>query len=278
LTSDLSVTVLAELERELFRLRCELSRADWEGFCSEFPKRNIFSILQTGALTRKRLCGAEFAVPGDVLDTVLAGSAAADTVSDWERSLPASRSVRARMSYFSREIAETIRVAVKPRILVLGAGQMREASDALCAMHLHHAEFVALESDPTMHQSLRRKYARQQLQLEEYGWQDLPQLAGLFDLIYSPSWLDATDDAQALRWLSVCMEMLRPGGRLLAANFTPGSRDAGWMEACWNWRPFYRSEEDLAQLVINLKHPEVRGHAVFRDESGASAFLEIHLL
>ncbi len=276
LTADLSVTALAELERELFRLRCELSRADWESFCSEFPKRRLFPILQMGALTRKRLSGSELALPQDVFDTVLA-SPADDLISAWEQSLPASRSVRARMSYFSREIAEVIRVAVKPRILVLGAGQMREASDALYAGHLHHAEFAALEPDPAVQESVRRKYARQALQMEV----DLSAFADagrLFDLIYSPSWLDASDDPQALGWLAACMEMLRPGGRLLAANFTPASRDAGWMEACWNWRPFYRLEEDLAHLVISLKHPEVRGHAIFRDESGASAYLEIHLL
>jgi len=280
LTADLSVTVLAELERELFRLRCELSRAEWDSFCLEFPKRSIFPLLQMGTLTRKRLSGSQL-VPPDVLDTVLSDSGPAHLISAWEHSLPASRSVRARVGYFSREIAEVIRIAVKPRILVLGAGQMREASDALYAMHLHHAEFVALEPDLASHKILQRKYPRQSLQLEKRGWRDLAEFAasaGLFDLIYSPSWLDATDDAQALAWLPACMEMLRPGGRLLAANFAPASRDAGWMEACWNWHPFYRSEEDLAQLVINLKHPEVRGHAIFRDESGASAYLEIHLL
>jgi cyclopropane fatty-acyl-phospholipid synthase-like methyltransferase len=93
--------------------------------------------------------------------------------------------------------------------------------------------------------------------VEECRWERLAP----FDLIYSLSWLDSTDDEQALRWLSAAAELLRPGGRILAANFT----------SC-------RSEEQLAQLVIQLKHPQVRGHAVFRDESGTSAFLEIYSL
>jgi hypothetical protein len=158
---------------------------------------------------------------------------------------------------------------------------MREAADALYGAHLHHAQLVALEHHPDLNQTLARKFAANKLEVRNVGCNDLPQFAstaGTFDLIYSPAWLDSTDDEQARAWLSACMEMLRQGGRILAANFTPGSCDAGWMEACWNWHPCYRSEEELAQLVINLKHPEVRGHAVFRDESGASAFLEIHSL
>jgi len=182
------------------------------------------------------------------------------------------REFAARKAYFAREIAEVMRIAVKPRILALGAGPMDEASDAIYAAHLHHAEFVAIEADSEIQASLRRKYSQSQFQVLDGGWNDLAALAstaGLFDLIYSPSWLDATDDRQARKWLAACMEMLRPGGRILAANFA---------HTGWNSDPCCRSEEDLAQLVINLKDPKVRGHAVFRDESGASAYLEIHSL
>ncbi len=187
----------------------------------------------------------------------------------------------ARQIYFAREIGEIIRSTVKPRILVLGAGKMLEASDALFSSHLHHAEFVALEPDPAQARSLRRQYGQCRLKLEAYGWDEFASFAyqsDPFDLIYSVSWLDSTDDEQALRWLSIATEILRPGGRILAANLAPCSLDAGCMEACWNWQPFHRSEEQLAQLVIQLKQPHVRGHAVFRDDSGASAYLEIHAL
>ena len=288
LNADVSVSLLAELERELLRLRCELDGDEWERFCKGFPKRSIYQVLRLGSLTLRRLTGAQFSFPADVLDIVMADSFQArpsaarspsHLVSAWEYSLPATRSVRARKVHFSREIAEVIRTVVKPRILILGAGQMREAADSIYEAHHKHAQFVALEPDPASCERLRQTYRQGHLRLQKGNWNDLagfvPHL-GSFDLIYSPSWLDSTNDVQAISWLGSAVEMLRPGGRILAANFTPGSRDAGWIEACWNWHPFYRSEEDLARLVMELKHPEVRGHAMFRDESGASAYLEIH--
>ena len=288
LHADVSLSLLAELERELLRLRCDLIGREWETFCAQFPKRSIFNVLRSGNLTLRRLNDSNFAFPSDVLDVVMADSfqarplvvhSPAHLISAWEYSLPASRSIRARKAYFSREIAEVIRTAVKPRILILGAGQMREAGDAIYGTRLQHVEFVAIEPDSAVSKRLRRNYSRHQLRIETGGWDDLADFTtglGLFDLIYSASWLDSTDDLQAAEWLAAAVEMLRPGGRILAANFAPGSRDAGWIEACWNWHPFYRSEEHLAHLVMDLKHPEVRGHAMFRDESGASAYLEIH--
>ncbi len=294
LQTDVSVTLLAELERELFRLRCDFNGEEWEHFCTEFPKRSVFGVLQQGTLTLRRLTdcfkGSRLAFPANVLDTVLADSFQArptvahspvHVINAWEYSLPASRSIRSRKAYFSREISEVLRTAVKPRILILGAGQMREAGDALSAAHAQHVEFVALEPDQAVRESLRRRYVQQRIEIRECDWNKPEYLADsseTFDLIYSTACLDSLDDRQVISWLSAGAEKLRPGGRILAANFTPGSRDAGWMEACWNWHPFYRCEEHLAQLVMDLKHPEVRGHAILRDESGASAYLEIHSL
>ena len=279
LKADVSVSLLAEIERELLRLRCELSAADWNSFCDEFPNRPLFETLRLGSVTSQRLQGREFKLPSALLDIVMANAfqarpslilSAAHTIGAWEYSLPVSRSMRARKTYFAREIAETIRVAVKPRILILGGHPWLEASDALQASHLHHAEFIALEPEPHNHHQLR---------IEIGNWSDLVRLGpslGFFDLIYSTTWLDSTGNSEAACWLDTAVDLLRSGGRLLAANFAPGSRDVGWSEACWNWHPSYRSEEDLAHLAMNLKNPGIRGHAVSRDESGASVFIEIH--
>lgn len=287
LQANVSVSLLAELERELLRLRSDLSAPEWKALCDALPDRAIFSTLQAGADTGRRLRGTGFDLSPEVLEVVLADSfparasifpSARHTISAWEFSLPASRSVRARKAYFAREIAETIRTTVKPRILILSDGALREADDALHGAHLHHAQFVSLATE-SRHSQI--PLPSQPIQLESGNWEDLSRRSsalGLFDLVYSFSWLDSTDDCQASAWLSAGVELLRTGGRLVAANFAPGSRDAGWIEAVWNWHPNYRSEEHLARLVMNLKNPGIRGHAVSRDESGASAFIEIHSL
>lgn len=264
LQTDISVSLLAELERELLRLRFDLPDFEWEDLCGSLHKRPGFDVLRS-ASSLSAVAADSFQARPSLL------SSAAHIISAWEYSLPASRSLRARKAYFAREIADTIRATVKPRILILGAGRLNEANDALQAVHLHHAEFVLLDPDA--------KPALYPLRTEIGSWPNLSSLSpelGFFDLIYSSTWLDSTDDDQAAEWLAAAVEMLRAEGRLLAANFAPGSRDIGWTEALWNWQPHYRSEEDLAHLVMDLKNPAIRGHAVCRDESGASTYLEIH--
>jgi phospholipid N-methyltransferase len=290
LQAGVSVSLLAELERALFRLRAEMDAAEWEFFCVEFPGRSIFEVVRLGKLSSKRLKKGEFSFPGDVLDVVMADAfqaresiqhSPAHLVSAWEYSLPAVRSIRARKAYFSAEIADLIRTTVKPRILILGAGQAREADDAIRSSRIHHAEFVALEGSGELAEHLRRNYLAHPLKVMNLGWRDVAHSdlkLGWFDLIYSASWLDSTEDREAVSWLEGAASMLRPGGRIIASNFAPGSRDAGWIEACWNWHPHYRSEEQLARLALELKHPALGGHVVFQDESGAAAYLELHSL
>lgn len=282
LKADVTVSLLAETERELLRLRSELGSGEWSDVCATFALRPIYDVLGLGALASRRLSGREFRLTADVVEAAMKNAfqarpslvvSAAHTVGAWEFSLPASRSMRARKEYFAREIAETIRTVVKPRILILGGNPWPEAEDAVEGAHLHHAQFVAVD--------VEGRGAGEVLRLEQGDWSDLERLSGSlgrFDLIYSTAWLDSTDDEQAADWLSYGIDMLRTDGRLLAANFAPGSRDAGWMEACWNWHPSYRDEEDLARLVMNLRNPGIRGHAISRDESGASAYLELYSL
>ncbi len=289
LSTGVSVSLLAEIERALLRLRSELSEPCWAEFCAEFPKRRLFQTLRSGNLALTNETGAN-RHPEDLFDALMADafpartsivSSPAHLLNAWEYSLPASRSLRARKAYFGREIGEAIHTAIKPRILILGGGRLREADEAIHSAHLHHAQFVAVEQDADHMAYLRLTYLSRPLEIENGSFSDLCRLSlrlGEFDLIYSPAWLDFSDDSQAAAWLAAAVEMLRTGGRLLAANFAPDSRDAGWMEACWNLHPSYRSEEQLAQLAMDLKCSSIRGHAVFRDESGASAFLEIHAL
>lgn len=290
LSIGVSLTLLAEIERELLRLRSEFNESDWKCFCAEFPNRGLFQKLEVGTLALRRLDHSSSLRRADLLDLMTSDSfparpspspSSAHLINAWEYSLPASRSMRARKTYFGREIAEAVRTTVRPRILILGGGRLREADDAIHSAHLHHAQFVALEQDADNSAYLGRTYFSHPLEIEKGGSSDLYRLSqrlGRFDLIYSLAWLDTSDDSQAAEWLAAAADMLRGGGRLLAANFAPGSRDAGWIEACWNVHPHYRSEEQLAQLSIELKCPSIRGHAVFRDESGASAFLEVHAL
>ena len=242
--SEISVSLLAEIERELLRLRLELSPAEWERFCHAFPKRRLFETLRRGKLTQSRLSDSR--CPGDLLGTAATEAtganvpAAANIIDAWEYSLPACRSIRARIKYFSREIAEVIRTAIKPRVLVLGGG-LHEAEDAMQSAHLHHLQLVALQ------QQLSSRQPHDGLRLESGDWSRLSRLQpylGAFDLIYSPAWLDVTDDAQSALWLGTSVEMLRAGGTVGCREFCSwfsGRRLDGSMLELASLLPFRRT-------------------------------------
>ncbi len=266
LAVGVSLSLLTQVERELLRLRSQMNQEEWKRFCSEFRYRPIFEeTLRLDEVMADSFHARETMTPSP-----------SHAMNAWEYSLPMSRSLRARKLHLAREIAEVIRISPRPRILALSAGRMLEAEDALQSGHLHHAQFVALGQEPEECAYVRKRYAaccqREQLVVAD-DWDSTS-----YDLIYAPFLLDSMEDSPAAMWLERAADRLRAGGRLLAANFAPGSRDQGWIEACWSWQPHYRSEEQLAELVMSLACPAVRGHALFRDETGVSTFLELYSL
>ena len=71
---------------------------------------------------------------------------------------------------------------------------------------------------------------------------------GLFDLVYSTGLFDYLQQPVARRLVTNLFQLLNPGGRLLVANFLPGIRDVGYMEAFMDWRLVYRDEDALNAL------------------------------
>jgi hypothetical protein len=61
----------------------------------------------------------------------------------------------------------------------------------------------------------------------------------------------------------------------MAANFTPELVDAAYLEAGLDWWPVYRSEREMAALACNIPEHDLRGQAVFREETGGSLFLDL---
>jgi len=90
---------------------------------------------------------------------------------------------------------------------------------------------------------------------------------GSFDFIYSLNLLSELPDASVRQLLARLISMLRPGGRLLATNFTPENNELAIR------RLHLRTEYDVAHLVDGLTN--IVGHAVWRDSSERIVYLEI---
>jgi len=67
----------------------------------------------------------------------------------------------------------------------------------------------------------------------------------------------------------------QPGGQLVVANFMPGIRDVGYMEAFMDWRLIYRTRHDMTDLTMEIEEPEIRDLSLFTEESRNIIFLRL---
>ena len=101
------------------------------------------------------------------------------------------------------------------------------------------------------------------------------QQLGLFDLVYSTGLFDYLQlpTAQRLAWLM--FQMVRPGGRLLVANFLPGIADWGYMESYMNWVLIYRTRLEMMAISAEIPQAQIRDIRVFAEENQNIIFLQI---
>jgi SAM-dependent methyltransferase len=191
---------------------------------------------------------------------------------------PNGRSVVARRDRLAELIDEAVEAAREPAILSLGCGHLREAQRARSARAGWGGRFHSLDQDAESLAVVQREQGRNGVRTVHSSVVPIvrgrSQIEGQ-DLVYAAGLLDYLSDALAAGLLRAMYAMLRPGGRLLVANFTPDSRGRGYMEAVMDWWLVYRDEaqmEDLAGAVPNAA--EARS-SVLRDAEGNVVYLEL---
>lgn len=194
-------------------------------------------------------------------------------------SAPASRALRSRRQLLAREIDRSCdQLGGQARILCVGCGHLREAELARSLRHGRFREFVALDAQALSLRTVEASYAAlgiqtQQCNLDElfYGRQDLCH----FDLIYSPGLYEVLDDHDARGLTRNLFSRLLPGGRLLIGNFLPGVPDIAYLEGLLDWRPHYRSDASLLDLLLGIPYNDIGSARVFHDLGNCVAFLEV---
>jgi hypothetical protein len=79
----------------------------------------------------------------------------------------------------------------------------------------------------------------------------------------------------ASRLTKLLFEMLRPGGRLLVANFAPCLHDIGYMETFMGWRLIYREANQMAEVSREIPSAQWSSHRMFWDQHENVIFLDL---
>ncbi len=69
--------------------------------------------------------------------------------------------------------------------------------------------------------------------------------------------------------------LVRPGGSLLVANFLPGVRDTGYMEAFMDWKLVYRSRRDMVALTDDIPESEIKSVELWSEEALNVIFVRV---
>lgn len=176
---------------------------------------------------------------------------------------PMGLSVVYRRALLRAHIDDAVASADDFRILSVASGHCRELEGSLFMETTCQGEFVAFDQDPKSCERVRNIYKYFPVRVEEgpvksllKGRSDL----GKFDLIYTAGLLDYLTTPIASRLAGRLYEMLRPGGRVVLANFVPDSNGRGYMDTMMDWRLIYRSECELRSLFPPQSHEQVRTH------------------
>lgn len=137
-------------------------------------------------------------------------------------------------------------------VLAIASGHLREAEESAALQEGRIARWVALDQDPLSVGTVARDFSGTAVEAIDGSVRGLLSniyTLGSFDFIYSAGLYDYLPDPVAIRLTKRCLRMLKPGGTLLFANFSPELTDDGYMETFMNWTLLLRSEADMWKIV-----------------------------
>jgi len=197
---------------------------------------------------------------------------------DYTTAAPASAGVRERRCYVAELLDEVARRRSGTDVLAVAAGHLREAMLSCGIRRRRFGRFLAMDADPESLCEIEKSYGfygvtaiAADIRKMLTGRLDL----GSFDLIYSTGLYDYLADSTAQRLTANLFQSLRPGGRLVIANFLPGIRDVGYMEMFMDWHLIYRSRADMLKLADRVPQAQCGEVVVVAEENENIVILEL---
>jgi SAM-dependent methyltransferase len=256
--------------RRLFRglriVRQDSASQSWRDqarLCLDHPVRDL--VHQDPITLRSYLKPRGY--PGDagLLDLIYDVPTAEGRGSDWTElglrvhqytlNESAAVAVRSRRRLLASLIDIVAATRTKPRVLSVAAGHLREADLSRALRSGGVCELIAMDQDSRSLDEVERSYGHLGVRTLAASTRTLithRHDLGTFDLVYAAGLYDYLSDATAARLTGELFALLRPGGRLLVANFLPETPAAGYMEAFMDWWLTYRSMAEIASLAAGI--------------------------
>jgi SAM-dependent methyltransferase len=272
--------------------RASLLTEDWKAFCRDICLRHpIRNLVHQDPLTRRSFDKPRRYV-GDavLLDLLYQGKLQLDHrrpseigqgVYHYLSQQTSVRSIQGRRDLLARWIDSTADRVPAARILSVACGHLREAQLSRAVREQRLGRFLALDQD-------LKSLAVVNQELGPFGIETVPGsvkslLKGelrfdAMDFVYAAGLYDYLSQPVAIQLTRVLFSMLRPGGRLLLANYADPPADSNfkaYMEAFMDWWLLYRDESEVDGWSQDIPKAELAGRRLFRDDTGNLLYLEL---
>lgn len=270
----------------LLTLRRRWSPEAWKRFCKDTAKKHpLRPFLHQCPFTRRAFERPRGYAGDAVLIDYLYMDHAADElhagreIYRYMHQQPSSLSVRERRLLLAKAIDETAeRVPGDSRILSVACGHLREAESSLAVREHRVGELIAFDQDPLSLAEISHHNpldvvkpvcgSVRALLSGKTKFQDM-------DFVYSAGLYDYLSDAVATRLTGLLFGMLRPGGKVVVANFARFPPETGYMEAFMDWWLIYRDEDGMRALLGEVPLEELASVRLYRDAQDNVIYLEL---
>lgn len=259
---------------------------EWRDLAEGLRGHDLFAQAQTEPVTRRAFDKPRgYAGDAVTMDMLYSGPPADGTGPSRDPGQRLSRllldqtpaiGVRERRRSMGRVLVDLAQEPGSAEVLSVACGHLREAETAFRNPR-SLTRLVGLDQDGESLSEVRRSLEGHPVVTVERSVRTLLRGdvdLGRFDLIYSLGLFDYLEERTAARLTSVLFQHLRPGGRLMIANFLPIPM-RGYMEAFMDWWLIYRTPQEMAALTSQLDPGELSGCAVSTGPEGAIGWLDL---
>ena len=201
----------------------------------------------------------------------------AASICEYTLNTPAARAVRYRRKRLARCIDEVATNETNPSILSLAAGHLREVEFSKAMINGQIGCLYALDQDKENIELIQREYADYKISAVVGSVRQLFSDQITFSnlsLVYTAGLFDYLSDKTAQKLIAKSFGYLKPGGRMLVANFLPNIPDVGYMETFMDWFLIFRSPEEMVALFDVLPEDQLSSLLLTFDPDENIVFIE----
>ncbi len=270
--------------------RTVMVEEDWKRFCQDCREHPVRRLVHEDPISSRSFARPRgYAGDAVLLDLmyeawrpeVLDASPLGQEIRQYIYELPSVISLRGRRDLLAERIDAVAEEIPGARVLSLACGHLREAQRSQAVRERRLGRLLAVDQDPRSVAVVAREQGPSGVEAVEGSVKALLKGTQRFedlDFVYAAGLYDYLPQPVAVSLTRVLFSMLRPGGRLLLANYTDTPGDAGckaYMEAFMDWWLLYREERDVEEWFAELPRKDVAWRRLFRDDVGCILYAEL---